>query len=146
MSINYPLIEVVLQSIRNHPDKHEQAVWVGAKAEKKEEAEGFLIQHQTIGKDEFLVATGSCKTAACIAGWTLLHQGFVAQANRDALSGNEENQVWYSALSNGEDSEFDPENIAPRAAEELGILDEECDQIFLDLNNQRAVAQLMFLY
>lgn len=144
-AVNYPLIADVLQSIRNHPQHHDQTSWVGVKGASRNEVEGFAIKHQTIERVDILLAEGSCKTSACIAGWALLHQGFNAE---NPWKGNaQEPEAFYQKFRSADgETIIKSFDIGPEAALLLGIHDESYDQVFMDMNNKRAVAQLMFLY
>lgn len=143
--VNYELVAEVLQSIRNHPQHHDQSSWVGVKGSSLDQVEKFTIRHKTIEGVDFLLAEGSCETSACIAGWTLLHQGFRAEKPWNGHSSKPEAFYQRFVSSDGESSAttFD---IGPEAALQLGIHEEDYDQVFMDMDNKRAVAQLMFLY
>ena len=139
--VNYDLIHEVLQSIRNNPEKHDQDSWVAVKGQDIEDAQGFIVNHVRIGLDDFFVATGSCNTTACIAGWALLHSEYVAaDANILGTTGR------YDALRDADGNSYYYSEVGELAARRLGIENERYEQLFMDFINKRAIAQLMFLY
>lgn len=141
--VNYDLIHEVLQSIRNHPQHHDQSSWIGVKGSSLDQVENFTIRHKTIEGVDFLLAEGSCETSACIAGWALLHQGF--RADRPWIGHSSKPEALYQNFVN-EDTLVKSFDIGSEAALQLGIAGEAYDQVFMDMDNKRAVAQLMFLY
>lgn len=142
--INYPLLRSVLQSIRNNPKAHNQGSWVGVKGEEPESFEKFVISHARIGQEEFVVATGSCQTTACIAGWTLLHSEYKADDIYKVSSLN--NVASYDSLVDPEGRLVINDDIGRAAARHLGIFELAYDQVFMDMVDNRAVAQMMFLH
>lgn len=143
-TVNYPLIADVLQSIRNNPKHHDQTSWVGAKADTKAEINQFVISHKVIKGQDFLVAEGSCETSACIAGWALLLEGYEAFSPGDVRYAPRLD-TYYEKFSSPEGPIVDSFSVSEEAAYLLRI-HEGADQIFMDMDNKRAVAQLMFVF
>lgn len=143
-TVNYPLIADVLQSIRNNPKHHDQTTWVGAEANTKAEINQFVISHKVVKGQDLLVAEGSCNTSACIAGWALLLEGYEAFAPRD-VDYSQRADTFYEKFSTPSGSTVDCFSVSEEAAFLLRIY-EGADQIFMDMDNKRAVAQLMFVF
>lgn len=139
--VNIELVGQVLQSIRNNPKAHDQSIWVGAMTAGYKEADKFVIQNTRISMEDLLVATGSCQTTACIAGWALLHNEFVATECR-SISAN----VQYSHLMDPDGDRYAYSEVGVKAAEYLGIDKMPYGQLFNDYVDERAIAQLMYLY
>ena len=143
-TVNYPLIADVLQSIRNNPKHHDQTAWVGAKANTNAEINQFVISHKVIKGQDLLVAEGSCETSACIAGWALLLEGYDAFSPVDVQHARRAD-TYYEKFSSPEGPIVDRFSVSGEAAYLLRI-HEGADQIFMDMDNKRAVAQLMFVF
>lgn len=141
--VNYSLIAEVLQSIRNNPEHHDQSTWIGVRADTKEDLDQFVISHKSLNRQDLLVAEGSCRTSACIAGWTLLLEGY--KAHDPYSSSGYGNDTYYEEFSAPKGHIVDVFSIVEEAAHLLGI-GEGADQIFMDMDSKRAVAQLMFVY
>lgn len=143
-SPNYPLIAEVLQAIRNHPERHNQESWVALKTPEGKKREEFALNHLTIKGEELIVAEGSCQTSACIAGWALLYEGFEAS---DPFPNGMADNISYMRMTSPEGEGFPSYEVATIAAHVLGIpQDQNADQLFMDMEEDRAVAQLMYFY
>ena len=145
-SPNYPLIAEVLRSLRDHPDHHDQSSWVGITASKPEDLQKFTIKHEIVNGKDFLVSEGSCQTSACIAGWTLLHEGFkVSDPHGVGIGGN---RTIFRGFTSPEGDSYDLYSVGDLAAERLGPLSWQNDfsQLFMDMEEDRAISQLMYLY
>lgn len=139
--VNYELLHKVLQSVRNHPEHHDQSSWVGVVAPTPGEASKFTFSSVRIGMSDLIVAEGSCETSACLAGWTLLHSSFVARDGRSF-----DTQVRFDAFSAPSGDSVSFESVGEEAASLLGISNMRWGQVFFDYVNNRAIAQMMFLY
>lgn len=146
--MNKKLIAKVIQSIVDQPEKHEQESWVRVAAphdtfgEVVIDPEVKLTLKGEVPISNLLALEGSCETTACIAGWTLLHEGYVTDASDLPTYGN----VRVNRILSPHGDKFTFEDIGLEAANRLGLWDQPFGQLFYDMNEESALAQLMFLY
>lgn len=134
------LIRNVLQSIRDNPQEHNQRFWF-------DELDGGITEDRTLTAQDF--ADGNaCGTTACIAGWITLHDGW----SYKVIKGEDSYGPLISHTLVKGDEFRDPDEAPYIAEAALGLErdDEDFDlnlgQIFYDLDNKRAIAQLMYYY
>lgn len=138
MSVNKELLGKVLQSIADHPGEHNQESWIGLPGEGEEEGEfSFTL-------DDF---QNECGTSACVAGWTLLHEGF--QFDID-IQWDEEFQ-YHHAVSRAvrgelELSEREYPRVAAKALGDPEYLYSRWGEIFHDMHRDQVIARLMYAY
>lgn len=132
MSVNTELIGKVLQSIQDHPFEHVQNYWL----DWTRVSGGSVFGLEDLKHD--------CGTAACAAGWTLLHEGYQFRV----IPYDEMDPIRPHRIQALKDGKVLPEGSIPETAAERISDDSDIDfhQLFYDLNEERAKAQLMFLY
>ena len=146
--MNKKLLAKVIQSIVDQPEKHEQESWVRVAAphdtfgEVVIDPEVKLTLKGEVPISNLLALEGSCETTACIAGWTLLHEGYATDASDLPAYG----VVRVNQILSPDGDKFSFEDIGLEAANRLGLWDQPFGQLFYDMNEESALAQLMFLY
>jgi hypothetical protein len=132
-SINKELIGKIIQSIQNSPAHHDQKHWAfvpGMTGRAIQDGE-YKITAESIEND--------CGTACCIAGWALLKSNYdfiIEVVNKYPIT---------RFMERGTNEIMDASKIR-RTAEDLMSDEYRLDQIFYDMDEKRALSQLMFLY
>lgn len=135
---NTALVGKILQSIADHPEEHDQSHWVRTYdlpvADKGGECSLTLADFEE-----------GCGTAACVAGWTLLHDGWKFQF--DVLPGSDPEVVQRAVKGDKElcDWEYSFTAASLLAGEDFELRD-EIRHLFQDMSRERVIAKLAFVY
>lgn len=137
--MNKKLIAKVIQSIQNQPEKHDQNSWVRIDSDDRTLLHGLTPQ---VPITNLLELEGACETSACIAGWALLHEGYMANVPGYDHYGSVRIITVFDQDGNG----FSSDGVGKEAAELLGIQDLSYGQLFYDMHEDGALAQLVYLH
>lgn len=137
MTANTELAGKILQSIADHPDEHAQAVWVGSVRDQEGEFEFSLNEFEN-----------GCGTQACIAGWTLLHEGYTFKIDSSWVEDFEDFDVVSCAVRGDEEiTEFYYADVAARAlVGDDAVGRREVQALFHDMSVESVIAKLTFFH
>lgn len=163
---NLELAEKVLRSIITHPEEHDQGTWfeisdidaiidsgISNVTETRDE-DGDEVQTFTVTVDGML--EGTCGTAACIAGWAALHDGWSVKTTKTVFDteGLDPNQRFSFLNWQVEEEIIDPQgeptgrtniDFEEEGRRALGISEELGRQLFYNVDTSDAVVTLYSL-